>query len=110
MGTEKAGVEKLRGLSGEQFDKAFLKMAVKDHKKDVSEFQKEGDRAMDSDVKNFASTTLPTLQEHLREAEQLQGSTRGRKASSDMTNKSSSTADEHSAKPSSTTKDSTTTK
>jgi putative membrane protein len=125
MGAEKAAVDKLRNLSGEQFDKAFLKMAVKDHKKDVNEFQKESNRAMDSDVKNFASTTLPTLQEHLREAEQLQGSTRGRKASSGITDKSSSTstdkssstttdkssstADEHNAKPSGT-KDSTTSK
>jgi putative membrane protein len=107
MGAEKAAVDKLRGLSGEQFDKAFLKMAVRDHKKDVNEFQKESTRSMDSDVKNFASTTLPTLQEHLRQAEQLQGSTRGRKA--DMGTKSSAASDDHSAKPSGT-KDSTTSK
>ena len=35
---------------------------------------------MDSDVKTFASSTLPTLQEHLKSAEELQGSTRGRSA------------------------------
>ena len=80
MGAHKAMVDKLRNLSGDQFDKAFLKMQTKDHKKDVSEFQKEGERAMDSDVKTFASSTLPTLQEHLRQSQELQGSTRGRKA------------------------------
>ena len=80
MGAHKAMVDKLRNLSGDQFDKAFLKMQTKDHKKDVSEFQKESERAMDSDVKTFASSTLPTLQEHLRQSQELQGSTRGRKA------------------------------
>ena len=99
MGAEKASVDKLRNLSGDEFDKAFLKMAVKDHKKDVKEFEKESTRAMDSDVKNFASTTLPTLQDHLKTAEQLQGSTRGRKASSDMPAKTSPTSDDTSARP-----------
>jgi putative membrane protein len=99
--SEKASVDKIRNLSGAEFDKAFLKMAVKDHKKDVKEFQKESTRAMDSDVKNFASTTLPTLQEHLKTAEELQSSTRGRKASSDMADKAtSSTPNDSSAKPS----------
>lgn len=93
MGAEKAAVDKLRALSGDQFDKAFLKMAVKDHKKDINEFQKETNNAMDSDVKEFASKTLPTLQEHLKEAEQLQGSMRGRKAASDVSSKPGSTAD-----------------
>jgi putative membrane protein len=101
MGAEKAAVDKIRGLSGDQFDKAFLKMAVRDHKKDVNEFQKQTTRSMDSDVKNFATTTLPTLQEHLRQAEQLQGSTRGRKASSDTGTQAPSATD--SAKPSGTT-------
>jgi len=79
-GKHKEGVEKIRNLSGDQFDKAFMKMQVKHHKKDVKEFQKESERAMDSDVKSFASSTLPTLQEHLKSAEGLQGSTRGRRA------------------------------
>jgi len=93
MGAEKAAVEKLRALSGDQFDKAFLKMAVKDHKKDINAFQKETNNAMDSDVKEFASKTLPTLQEHLKEAEQLQGSTRGRKAASNVSPKAGSAAE-----------------
>ena len=101
IGAEKAAVEKLRALSGDQFDKAFLKMAVKDHKKDVKEFQKESTNAMDSDVKEFASKTLPTLQEHLKEAEELRGSTRGRKAASDTTSKAGSTADAVTKAPSS---------
>ena len=42
-----------------------MKEMVEDHKKDVAEFQKAANTAKDSDVKNFATTTLPTLKEHL---------------------------------------------
>jgi len=101
MGAEKAAVDKLRALSGDEFDKAFLKMAVKDHKKDVNAFQKQSTNAMDSDVKEFASKTLPTLQEHLKEAEELRGGTRGRKAASDATSKTGSTTDAATKAPSS---------
>ena len=39
---------------------------VTDHKKDVAEFQKESKSGKDSDVKAWASTTLPTLEDHLK--------------------------------------------
>lgn len=74
-------VTKLNGLSGAEFDKAYVKMMVSDHKKDVKEFEKVANRSMDSDLKNFASATAPTLKEHLTAAQQLQsGSTRSRSA------------------------------
>jgi putative membrane protein len=73
-------VAKLQNMSGEQFDRAYMKMMVDDHKKDVSKFQKESDRAMDSHVKEFAAKTLPTLQSHLQKAQELNTSTRSRKA------------------------------
>jgi putative membrane protein len=44
---------------------------VKDHTKDVSEFKKESTSAKDADVKSFASQTLPTLQDHLKEARSI---------------------------------------
>lgn len=59
-------MQKLSALSGEAFDKAYVKLMVKDHKKDVAEFQKEATRGADADIKGFAARTLPTLQEHLR--------------------------------------------
>lgn len=61
-----AEMQKLSALSGEKFDKEYVKMMVKDHKKDVAEFQKEAARGTDADIKAFASSTLPTLQEHLQ--------------------------------------------
>jgi putative membrane protein len=59
-------MQKLSSLSGERFDREYVKMMVKDHKKAVGEFQKQAARGADPDLKSFAARTLPTLQEHLR--------------------------------------------
>ena len=59
--------DKLNGLSGADFDKAYMEAMVKDHRKDVSEFQR-ATNSSNADVKSFASETLPTLQEHLQMA------------------------------------------
>ena len=63
---QKHDVSKLAKLSGAAFDSAYVSMMVKDHKKDVAEFQKESKSAKDSDLKSWASTTLPTLEDHLK--------------------------------------------
>jgi putative membrane protein len=68
---EKAEMERLSKLSGAAFDKAYMQHMTKDHHKDVAEFQKEANSGKDPDIKNFASQTLPTLQEHLRLAEDV---------------------------------------
>jgi putative membrane protein len=49
-----------------------MRAMVSDHKADVAEFQKESNMGRDSDVKSFASSTLPTLQDHLSQAEQVE--------------------------------------
>src|SRR3954469_8337037 len=46
---------------GADFDKAYMKMMVKDHEDDVKEFEKASKDAEDADVKAFAAKTLPTL-------------------------------------------------
>ncbi len=56
--------KKLSDLSGPKFDKAYMKEMLKDHKKDISAFKREAEQGQDSDVKNWAAKTLPTLQEH----------------------------------------------
>ena len=58
-------VEKLSKLSGADFDKAYVKDQLKDHQQDVGEFQREAQNGSDPNVKQFASATLPVLQEHL---------------------------------------------
>ena len=61
-----ADVQKLSALSGDKFDKEYVGMMLKDHKKDVAEFQKESTSGADADIKSFASRTLPVIQEHLQ--------------------------------------------
>jgi putative membrane protein len=60
--------DKLSGLSGADFDRTYMQSMVKDHQKDISEFQKEANSGSNADLKGFAAQTLPTLQEHLRMA------------------------------------------
>lgn len=73
-------ISKLQNIADDRFDREFMKMQVDHHKKDVKSFEKQTEKAMDSNVKEFASKTLPTLQAHLQEAQSLQTSTRARKA------------------------------
>lgn len=63
--------ERLSRMNGQDFDKAYMQNMVKDHRKDVAEFQKESSNGSDPDVKQFASKTLPKLQEHLQSAESI---------------------------------------
>jgi putative membrane protein len=58
-------VDKLSKLSGADFDKAYVKDQLKDHQSDVKDFSAEAQNGTDPNVKAFASSTLPTLQEHL---------------------------------------------
>ena len=64
-------VDKLSKLSGTEFDRAYIKDQLKDHQQDVKEFQNEAENGNREAVKNFASKTLPMLQEHLNMAKDL---------------------------------------
>jgi len=66
----KSTVNKLSGLSGTAFDRAYMSEMVKDHQHDVSDFQKEASGGSNSDLKDWAAKTLPTLQDHLRMAQE----------------------------------------
>jgi len=73
----RAEVTKFSAMSGAEFDREYTKLMVSDHRKDVSEFEKESTRGTDPDLKAFATKTLPTLQEHLKMAEALPGAKSG---------------------------------
>lgn len=62
---------KLDKESGADFDKAYAKAMVKDHKEDIDLFKNEASSGQNADLKAFAQKTLPTLEEHLRMAEAL---------------------------------------
>ncbi|MFP5284498.1 MAG: DUF4142 domain-containing protein [Thermoanaerobaculia bacterium] len=70
-----AGMQRERDLlarmSGAEFDRMYMHHMVKDHKKDVAEFEKQAEKGTDLAVRTFAQQTLPTLREHLTLAESL---------------------------------------
>ena len=65
--------DRLAKLNGADFDKAYASEMVKDHKKDVAEFKREASGAKDPDLKAWAGKTLPTLEDHLKQAQAMEG-------------------------------------
>lgn len=61
----RADYNRLAKLSGVRFDQAFLAAAVKDHRKDISEYSGAARRTGDPQVAKLAAATLPTLHKHL---------------------------------------------
>lgn len=68
---DQATKARLEKLSGKQFDEAYMRDMVRDHTQDVSEFKAQSTKAKDPDVRSFAHHTLPTLQDHLKDAREL---------------------------------------
>ena len=58
-------------MSGDAFDQAYMQDMLKDHKTDIAAFEKESMNGKDPDVKQFATQTLPTLKDHLKQAESV---------------------------------------
>jgi putative membrane protein len=65
----KALHDRLAKLQGAQFDKAYMQAMLQDHRKDVNDFKHESMSGSDPDVKQFATKTLPTLEDHLKMAQ-----------------------------------------
>src|SRR6266404_1108234 len=65
-------IERFQKLSGKDFDKEYAEHMVKDHKKDVKEFQEATKELTDPDLRAFAEKTLSTLQDHLRAAQDIE--------------------------------------
>jgi putative membrane protein len=53
-------------------DKDYMDMMVKDHEKDLSEFQAEASGGSDADLKKFASKTSKVIEKHLQMAKEIQ--------------------------------------
>jgi len=79
---QKAKKEKLEKLSGSAFDKAFVDMMVTNHRTNIPNFERQASHGSDPDLKQFASSTIPTLKEHLDMAQKVQKSLGGSSASS----------------------------
>lgn len=63
--------DKLNALSGAAFDREYMSAMVKDHSDAVAAFQGEVSSGSDADLKQFATKTLPSLQQHQKRANEL---------------------------------------
>jgi putative membrane protein len=66
--------DELSEKSGADFDKAYVKDMVEDHKKDIKEFEKMEKYGKSVDLKAFATKTLPVLNKHLAAIQQISDS------------------------------------
>jgi putative membrane protein len=65
---------RLAKLSGAEFDRAYAQDMVTDHVQDIAAFKREANSGTNPDVKDFASQTLPTLEDHLKHAREMEKS------------------------------------
>ena len=57
-------IESMRKMTGKAFDSHYVGMMKDDHRKDIEKFEKEANSGKDTEIKNWASKTLPTLKMH----------------------------------------------
>ena len=68
---QQAELKKLSALKGEKFDAEYAQLMVRDHESAVALFQKQSKNGETAELKEFATKTLPTLEEHLKMARDL---------------------------------------
>jgi putative membrane protein len=68
---ERTRYDRLAQLSGEAFDRAYLRKILSDHEHDVTEFRRASQSSEDADVRAFAARTLVTLENHLDHARRV---------------------------------------
>jgi len=61
---QKAERDRLAKLSGDEFDREYMRLMTAGHDKAVSAFQEEADNGSNPEIKQWATKTLPTLKEH----------------------------------------------
>jgi len=65
--------DKLAGLKGADFDRAYMDVMVKDHDEAVTLFENASKNVDDKDLQAWAAKTLPTLREHRDMAHKIAG-------------------------------------
>ena len=69
----KAMAEKLEKQSGDDFDKMYMENAgTKDHEMVLSELKSDAEKIKDPDVKALADAHTPVVEQHLKEAQQME--------------------------------------
>jgi putative membrane protein len=67
-----AELAKVQNLSGEAFDRQFMNMMVTNHEQALNTFRREASSAHSDEVRDYAKNLVPTLEEHLDDAREVQ--------------------------------------
>ena len=65
-------IDDLKKKKGKDFDRAYIRLMVSDHKDDIKEFEKQAGKGTDSLTRAFAGSSLEMLHRHLDSANNLQ--------------------------------------
>jgi putative membrane protein len=65
MGSHQPGMDKLKKLSGSDFDKYYAEQMFFGHEAKLKAFQKQAESGSDPEVKAFAAKGVPLIQKHL---------------------------------------------
>ena len=68
---DKKEIAKLQGMSGEDFDREYITMMVKDHQQDLKDFKDEAQVAQDPSLKQVAEQGSNIISQHLQLIEQI---------------------------------------
>jgi putative membrane protein len=71
--TERNEKSELQKLSGAQLNDAYLRDELRGHKEAIFAFEREIEHGQNQETKDYAEQTLPTLQDHIRIAEDIAG-------------------------------------
>ena len=75
--------DKIKKLSGAEFDREYMEAMVKDHEKAVKAFEKESKEGKDEAMKKWAGQLTPTLKHHLEMARKVCDQVKGEKKDKD---------------------------
>jgi putative membrane protein len=72
--THKAMMDKFRAAdAGKDFDRAYMEHMIKDHQVDIELFETAADDVkLDAELRAYAKNNLPTLRDHLKQAQTIE--------------------------------------
>lgn len=68
----KEAINDLTKHTGPEFDREYISLMVDDHEEDIDTFKEQAEDGKDPALKQFASQTVPKLEQHLSMAKQIE--------------------------------------
>lgn len=66
-------MSRFRTVTGADFDRTYMTEMVQDHQKDLAAFQQMAQQGQSPELRQLASTSVTTIQQHLTQAQQVAG-------------------------------------